>query len=134
MQFPLSTAMIPLLVSSAVVIAALWIVKSLATRANSKRPPGPPRLPFIGNALQIPTKSVWLYYTELSRIYGTPCRCSSTYALIACSRIQLGDVVYLSAFGQSILVLNSLEANTDLLVKKATISSGRPSLTMVMDM
>lgn len=35
-----------------------------------KYPPGPPGLPFIGNVLDLATKSPHLYYRELSKAYG----------------------------------------------------------------
>lgn len=33
-------------------------------------PPGPRGYPFIGNALSIPLKDPWLYYTEIADEYG----------------------------------------------------------------
>lgn len=32
--------------------------------------PGPHRLPWIGNALQIPRKTPWITYKQWSKIYG----------------------------------------------------------------
>ena len=40
-------------------------------------PPGPPGLPFLGNALQIPLAHSWLAFTEWAQQYGaSPPRCA----------------------------------------------------------
>ncbi|THH10179.1 hypothetical protein EW146_g8452 [Bondarzewia mesenterica] len=70
-----------------------------------KLPPGPKGLPLIGNALQLGSKQ-WLSFTEWKKTYG--------------------DVVYLSALGQPIVVLNSQKAAADLLDRRASIYSDRP--------
>lgn len=42
-----------------------------------------------------------------------------------------GDLVYVEALGNRILVLNTIEAANDLLVKRATFYSNRPTLVML---
>lgn len=42
--------------------------------------------------------------------------------------------MYLSALSQPVIVLSSVQATSDLLLKKASIFSGRPYMAMVMDM
>ncbi|KAI0827125.1 CyP450 monooxygenase [Trametes gibbosa] len=77
-------------------------------RSSSRRlpfPPGPPRLPIIGNALDIPSKNAGEDYRVLTDKYG--------------------DLVYLHVFGQSILVLGSHEAAVDLLDKRSALYSDR---------
>lgn len=44
--------------------------------------------------------------------------------------IMTGDIISLSIFGRSIIVLNSAEAAFDLLHKRSLIYSGRPYLHM----
>lgn len=47
--------------------------------------------------------------------------------------LHVGDIISFTVFGQVIVVLNSAEAATDLLVKKSSIYSDRPELPMLYD-
>ncbi|KAI9454069.1 cytochrome P450 [Lactarius psammicola] len=75
-------------------------------------PPGPRGLPLIGNALELQDK-VWLFERDCKQKYG--------------------DVMYLNALGQPIIVLNSLKAAAELLDRRAAIYSGRPRLIMALE-
>ncbi|KAH9040505.1 cytochrome P450 [Lactarius pseudohatsudake] len=75
-------------------------------------PPGPRGLPLIGNALELRDK-LWLFHRDCKQKYE--------------------DVMYLSALGQPILVLNSLKAALELLDRRANIYSGRPRLIMAQE-
>ncbi|KAI0066946.1 cytochrome P450 [Artomyces pyxidatus] len=70
-----------------------------------KLPPGPRGLPILGNALSLRDKQ-WLTFTEWKKTYG--------------------DVIYLSALGQPIVVLGTQKAAGDLLDRRAGIYSDRP--------
>ncbi|KAI0056532.1 cytochrome P450 [Artomyces pyxidatus] len=73
-------------------------------------PPGPPRLPIVGNLFGMPRESSWLTYTEWGKVYG--------------------DIISVQVFGQAVVVLNSAKVARDLLEKKASIYSGRPTIPM----
>ncbi|KAI0642498.1 CyP450 monooxygenase [Trametes meyenii] len=89
----------------AVVLAAfIWRLSTSSSHAQPL-PPGPPRLPLVGNVLDLPTKNMEAYYCELNRKYG--------------------DLVYLDALGQPILVLGTHEAAIDLLEKRSSLYSDR---------
>ena len=49
-------------------VMGFWFFKSY--RQSRTLPPGPRGLPFIGNALQVPTKMPWLKFTEWAAEYG----------------------------------------------------------------
>ncbi|KAH6888962.1 cytochrome P450 98A3 [Coprinopsis sp. MPI-PUGE-AT-0042] len=85
---------------------ALWLWGPHKTRARAPLPPGPKGLPLIGNLLQIPVTRPWEVYQEWKKQYG--------------------DIIYLEALGQRVLVLNSLESIQDLLVSRAPNYSDRP--------
>ncbi|KAJ7760722.1 cytochrome P450 [Mycena maculata] len=75
-------------------------------------PPGPKKLPLIGNLLIMPSHSEWETYSKWSK------ECNS-------------DIIHLSAAGNSIIILGSVEAAEDLLDKRSAIYSDRPRFTML---
>ncbi|KAK0211383.1 cytochrome P450 [Desarmillaria ectypa] len=74
-------------------------------------PPGPKGLPLIGNLLDIPTTYHWLTYSRWAATYG--------------------DVLFLSSPGNKTIILNSLEAATELLEKRSANYSDRPGFNMM---
>ncbi|KAG8817416.1 hypothetical protein FRC17_011240 [Serendipita sp. 399] len=85
-----------------------------AKQAGARLPPGPERLPLVGNLFNFP-KDRWL---ETFTSWGK----------------QYGDVVYINLVGTPMIVLNSLEAAEDLAIKRASTFSGRPYTRMVLDL
>jgi len=57
--------------------------------------------------------------------------CDPTICIQNGPKKKTGDMMYLEALGNRILVLNSTKAAHDLLEKRATIYSDRPSFTMI---
>ncbi|KAF5336587.1 hypothetical protein D9611_006633 [Ephemerocybe angulata] len=93
--------------------AFVWAVKNYAeSKKRNPRglplPPGPRGLPVLGNMFQLPQSEQWKAYEELSKQYG--------------------DIVYLEAMGQPILILGALDRTEDMMEKHATIYSDRPTL------
>ncbi|KAF9483149.1 cytochrome P450 [Pholiota conissans] len=75
----------------------------------SKRPkylPGPPRLPLIGNLLQMPESEAWVTYKKWGEKYG--------------------DAMYLEIMGSPLVILNSYNSIVDILEKRSDIYSDRP--------
>lgn len=71
-------------------------------------PPGPRRLPIIGNVLQIPKSHVFLRWREWSNVYG--------------------PVIYLNVLGVRIVALHTVKAAQDLLARRGAKYSDRPRL------
>ncbi|KAF8910211.1 cytochrome P450 [Gymnopilus junonius] len=68
-------------------------------------PPGPRKLPLLGNLLDFPLSFSWETYARWSKDHNS-------------------DIIHLRAAGRDFIVLNSLTAATDLLDKKSVIYSG----------
>ncbi|KAJ7149461.1 cytochrome P450 [Mycena crocata] len=100
--------MIPLLVPIA--LAPLVLVVVLLRRKGGPVPPGPRRKPFIRNLLDVPFKDPWTVFVTWKRKYGS--------------------IVYMNIFGNSIVVLNTMDAIVDLLERRAGNYSHRPVFTM----
>ncbi|KAF9459217.1 cytochrome P450 [Collybia nuda] len=97
-----------------VFIAATLSVLVLWGR-KPRTPPGPRGWPFIGNALDIPTKHPWKVYSQWSEDFHS-------------------DILSLQLPGASLIILNSAKAVQDLLVKRSAMYSDRPRSTMLSDL
>ncbi|GJE93712.1 cytochrome P450 [Phanerochaete sordida] len=86
--------------------------RRVAKRATfaSTRPPGPPGLPFVGNAYQIPHDRQWLKFDEWTKQYG--------------------DIVQISVMGQPTVIIGSAQIASDLLDARGAIYSDRPQAVM----
>ncbi|KAI9444588.1 cytochrome P450 [Lactarius indigo] len=95
------------------VLGLVLILIVLYSRSPWRRvPPGPRGLPLIGNVLELKDK-VWMFQKD----------CKEKYE----------DVMYLSALGQPILVLNSLKVASELLDRRGNLYSGRPRMIMTQE-
>ncbi|THU95902.1 cytochrome P450 [Dendrothele bispora CBS 962.96] len=93
----------------------LYVVFLVYHRIIARRPPlppGPKKLPILGNMLDIPLKYPWKRLHEMSKEYGS-------------------DVIHLSAPGLSIVYLDSQKAINDLLDRRSSIYSSRPVMIMM---
>ncbi|KAF9526910.1 cytochrome P450 [Crepidotus variabilis] len=91
----------------AVALVSVVILRYVVKRIN--RPnyfPGPPKLPYIGNLLQMPTTEGWVTYLNWQKAYG--------------------NQIYLEVMGQPLLILNDYQSCVDLLEKRAENNSDRP--------
>ncbi|KAJ7118250.1 cytochrome P450 [Mycena epipterygia] len=106
--------------------AAIWATAGIAiilyglhsrltTRSKLPLPPGPRKLPIVGNIFDLPKAFQWETYKDWSRQYNS-------------------DIIQLDLAGTSVVILSSLEATEDLLDKRSSIYSDRPSLPMHNDL
>ncbi|KZT03182.1 cytochrome P450 [Laetiporus sulphureus 93-53] len=93
-----------------VVLLCLALLRSWVRAKGRHLPPGPKRLPIIGNALQVPLECQELTFAE----WGS----------------RFGDVIYARLFQKHVIVLNSVHAARELLEKRGAIYSDRPRFVM----
>ncbi|KZT28797.1 cytochrome P450 [Neolentinus lepideus HHB14362 ss-1] len=96
-------------------LLVLFLVRRLASRRlPAPYPPGPKRLPLVGNVFDMPTKHMWKTVADWAELYGR--------------------IVYVNVLGQPLVFLNSADAAYDMLDKKSLIYSDRPWLTMACEL
>ncbi|EDR06873.1 uncharacterized protein LACBIDRAFT_236174 [Laccaria bicolor S238N-H82] len=78
-------------------------------------PPGPKKLPILGNLLDIPTTFEWITYARWSKEYDS-------------------DILHIQAVGVDIIILNSFKAANELLDKRSAIYSSRTRFTMISEL
>ncbi|KAJ7731637.1 cytochrome P450, partial [Mycena metata] len=78
-------------------------------------PPGPKKLPIVGNLFDLPSAFEWKTYMEWSRKYDS-------------------DVIHLNLAGQSLVILSSSKATDDLLEKRSSLYSDRSPFPMLVDL
>ncbi|KAJ7185204.1 cytochrome P450 [Mycena filopes] len=93
----------------------VFLYLQFRTRSRRRLPPGPPKLPLIGNALSIPSSLQWIKFWGWAKKYDS-------------------DIIYLDVFGTPFVVLNSHKAAMDLLDKRSGIYSNRSTLVMATEL
>ena len=109
-----------LLVATPLLGFILWLIARLARRAFRNLPPGPKGLPIIGDVLHIADQE-WLASPDRKEEYGDISPHASRNPLMFLS----GEMMYVSALGQGVLVINSQRVAVDLLEKRSNIYSDR---------
>lgn len=74
-------------------------------------PPGPKRLPLIGNLLNRPTRYLHLAYTDM--------------------KSQFGDLMSLEVLGQPFIVVNSIKVANELFEKRSANYADRPGASLL---
>ncbi|KAF9451158.1 cytochrome P450 [Macrolepiota fuliginosa MF-IS2] len=92
----------------------LHVIYRNRRRPRLPLPPSLPRWPFVGNAFQIPQNYAHVFYQELERKLGS-------------------KIMYLEAFGRSIVIINDAQIAKELLERRSALYSSRPRVTMLHD-
>ncbi|KAK0465902.1 cytochrome P450 [Desarmillaria tabescens] len=104
----ISTLLLAFLLIGALVLYRLSL---LFNRRRLPLPPGPKGLPLIGNLWDVPVDYPWLTYARWAATYG--------------------DVLYLDTPGNPTVIINSVQAATDLFERRSGNYSDRPDFTML---
>ncbi|THV02577.1 cytochrome P450 [Dendrothele bispora CBS 962.96] len=94
-------------------VGALVVVWATRKARGLRLPPGPPKLPIIGNLLDLKTTESFLQFTELSKKYG--------------------PIFSLDLLGQTVIVLNNHKVAGDLLDRRSNLYSCRPRFIVVFE-
>ena len=124
---------IPILTGVVVFLAALHLWLSRGSKVAISVPPGPKPIPILGNLNDIPGKEPWFLVTKLAKQYGKVSRtwqCQWESLNLVLTLHTSGDVVYMHFLGRGVVFLNSVEAVYDLLDKRGSIYSDRPTSIM----
>ncbi|EMD40455.1 hypothetical protein CERSUDRAFT_80124 [Gelatoporia subvermispora B] len=93
-----------------VLLGVFLLQRAFGRKRSGPLPPGPKGLPVIGNVLDMPTAHEW----ETFATWGE----------------RWGDIMSVNLLGQTMVILNSPKLAFDMLDKKSSIYSDRPTLTM----
>ncbi|KAJ7052152.1 cytochrome P450 [Mycena amicta] len=96
----------------AVYAVARWLSKR---RSTLPLPPGPKKLPIVGNLFDMPAERQWEAYHHWSQEYDS-------------------DIIHLDIAGTSIIVLESVEAVHELFERRSSIYSDKPRLPMLVEL
>lgn len=84
----------------------------------------------LGHTLILPTDEEHLTYAKWAKELNSESGSSSIRSFL---KSTSGNIVSLTALGQTIIVLNSVERATDLLERRSAIYSDRPQLRVISD-
>ncbi|KAJ7343011.1 cytochrome P450 [Mycena albidolilacea] len=108
----LDTPITVALCTISIVLTTLYGVHLRSRRPKLPLPPGPPKLPLVGNLLDVPSTFQWKSYAQWSKQYDS-------------------DIIYLNMAGTSVIVLSPYEAIDTLFEKRSSLYSDRNDFPMV---
>ncbi|KAJ7823206.1 cytochrome P450 [Mycena olivaceomarginata] len=98
-----------------IIITTLYAVHLRARRHKLPLPPGPPKLPLVGNLFDVPSTFQWKSYARWSKQYDS-------------------DIIHLDLAGTSVIVLSSFEATDALFEKRSSLYSDRGDFPMLTEL
>ena len=113
-----------LAIIAALVLTAFIYGVRIRKRSRSPLPPGPKKLPVLGNLFDLPTSHEWLTYAKLCKEYSM----YEGFELSIQSLIQYSEgsnIIHLGALGLDFIILDSFDDAIELLEKRSSNYSDR---------
>ena len=115
-----------LLASGASLALALYFLLNRRRYESLPLPPGPKKLPLIGNLLDMPNGFEWITYHKWCKEFGAASSSSMVCNMILTYGLFLdSDIIHLNVAGTSLIVLDTSEATTELFERRSSIYSDR---------
>jgi hypothetical protein len=108
--------------ATATLALTLYLLFPRASRSRLPLPPGPRKLPLVGNLFDLPPTFEWEAYVEWSRKFG---EFSHGMTTLIINFSQGSDIIHLNLAGTNLIVLSSFVATEALLEKRSAIYSDR---------
>ena len=117
--------MLALVYFALLLLLGIMIARRYRKIKRGRFPPGPPKDPILGHLRIFPKADPGKTFYEWSNQYGT--RTAICIRIPAVDyNVAIGDVIHLDLLGKCIIILNSMEAATELLEKRGAKYSDRP--------
>lgn len=119
----------------AIAVGVTWRLTYSRRKHGLQLPPGPPPLPLLGNALDMPRTHLGREFAEMTQKYGESALTSPTAQILTeavhVSDCCSGDIVYLNFLGQQMIVIGTHKVAHEILAKRSANYSDRPTSTMI---
>ena len=108
-----------------VVLTSIYLIRTIKYHATHKLPPGPKGIPFFGNLFQL-SETPWKEFEIWKKQYGKSTDNPFPTLRTRINRWTTDSLMYITAAGTGMLVLNSHKAANDLLERRGLIYCDRP--------
>jgi hypothetical protein len=120
-----SMIQLDLLASAASFCLILYLYVKRSGIQRLPLPPGPKKIPVIGNLLNMPTSFGWKTYHKWCKELSVSSRSYTSMRSLIYMTLLDTDILHLNVFGASIIILDTPEVATELLERRSSIYSGR---------